>query len=105
MSEERLSRIESKLDQLAEAISSIARVEEKIYASSHRIDRLEFRLDKQEEALINLKTAVEKNSDISKKVISENCNISEVTINKCYKKLLENKELISIIQSKYDLTP
>jgi uncharacterized coiled-coil protein SlyX len=66
MSEERLSRIESKLDQLAEAISSIARVEEKIYASSHRIDRLEFRLDKQEEALINLKTAVEKNSDISK---------------------------------------
>ena len=46
-----------------------------------------------------------KNSDISKKVISENCNISEVTINKCYKKLLENKELISIIQSKYDLTP
>jgi len=46
-----------------------------------------------------------KNSDISKKIISENCNISEVTINKCYKKLLENKELISIIQSKYDLTP
>lgn len=46
-----------------------------------------------------------KNIDISKKVISENCNISEVTINKCYKKLLDNENLISIIQSKYDLTP
>lgn len=45
-----------------------------------------------------------KNMDISKKVISDNCNISEVTINKCYKKLYETKELMSHIQSKYVLT-
>lgn len=45
-----------------------------------------------------------KNIDISKKLISENCNISEVTINKCYKKLLDNKEFMSLIQSKYDFT-
>ena len=45
-----------------------------------------------------------KKIDISKKIISENCNISEVTINKCYKKLYENKELMSQIQSKYVLT-
>lgn len=42
-----------------------------------------------------------KKIDISKKIISENCNISEVTINKCCKKLLDNKQLMSIIQSKY----
>ena len=45
-----------------------------------------------------------KNIDISKKKISENCNISEVTINKCYRKLYENKELMSEIQSKYVFT-
>ena len=45
-----------------------------------------------------------KKIDISKKMISDNCNISEVTINKCYKKLLDNKELMSIIQSKYVFT-
>ena len=45
-----------------------------------------------------------KKIDISKKMISENCNISEVTINKCYKKLFENKDLMSKIQSKYVFT-
>ena len=45
-----------------------------------------------------------KNIDISKKVISETCNISEVTINKCFKKLYDNQDLISEIQSKYVLT-
>jgi len=46
-----------------------------------------------------------KKLDISKKIISENCSISEVTINKCYKKLDENDELTKLIQSKYDFTP
>ena len=46
-----------------------------------------------------------KNIDISKKMISENCNILEVTINKCYKKLFENKELMDEIYSKYTFTP
>ena len=42
---------------------------------------------------------------ITKKQISQTCNISEVTINKCYKKLLTNEILINDIQSKYVLTP
>ena len=46
-----------------------------------------------------------KQLDISKKFISDNCNISEVTINKCYKKLMTNEDLIKEIQSKYVLTP
>jgi transcription initiation factor TFIIB len=45
-----------------------------------------------------------KKVDISKKIISENCNISEVTVNKCYKKLLDNEKLMSIIHSKYVFT-
>ena len=44
-----------------------------------------------------------KNIDISKKLISENCNISEVTINKCYKKLdkLKEKLIPGVIMKKY----
>ena len=45
-----------------------------------------------------------KNLDISKKNISDKCNISEVTINKCYKKLEENENLNRFIHSKYDFT-
>ena len=37
------------------------------------------------------------NLNITKKDISEKCNISEVTINKCYKKLESNQELLSLI--------
>ena len=33
--EQRLDRIESKLDKLTEAVTTIARVEEKIYASTN----------------------------------------------------------------------
>jgi hypothetical protein len=40
MSEQRLERIEEKLDKLSEAVTSIARVEEKIYASTKRSDPL-----------------------------------------------------------------
>jgi uncharacterized coiled-coil protein SlyX len=58
----RLDRIEQKLDKLAEAVSAIARVEEKIYASTKRIDRLEFRLDEQENDLDSIKTIVTQNS-------------------------------------------
>ena len=38
-----------------------------------------------------------KNLDISKTEISNKCNISEVTINKCYKKLESNEKLIDLI--------
>jgi uncharacterized coiled-coil protein SlyX len=60
--EHRLDRIEQKLDRLTEAVSAIARVEEKIYASTKRIDRLEFRLDEQENDLDSIKTIVTQNA-------------------------------------------
>jgi transcription initiation factor TFIIB len=41
-----------------------------------------------------------KEMDLSRKDISDKCNISEVTINKCYKKLEGNKKLNEFIQSK-----
>jgi len=43
-----------------------------------------------------------KEMDLSRKDISDKCNISEVTINKCYKKLEGNKQLNEFIQSKYN---
>lgn len=48
MSEDRLNRIEQKIDKLSEAITMIARVEEKLSANNARVDRLEFRADEQE---------------------------------------------------------
>ena len=40
---------------------------------------------------------------INKKEISDQCKISEVTINKCYKKLCSDKEFIDLIYSTCDL--
>ena len=62
MSEARLERIEEKLDKLSEAVTSIARVEEKIYASTKRADRLEHRLDMHEKDLDAIKSTVAYNS-------------------------------------------
>ena len=42
---------------------------------------------------------------ITKKDISDKCNISEVTVNKCYKKLEDNEELLRLIHNKYEFTP
>ena len=58
MDESRLARIEGKLDKLTEAVTSIARVEEKIYASTKRIDRLEQRMDGLENDLDETKSSV-----------------------------------------------
>jgi len=58
----RLNRIETKLDKLAEAMSMIARVDEKLVAGSARIDRLEYRLDEQENDIDTLKSVVGYNS-------------------------------------------
>jgi cob(I)alamin adenosyltransferase len=58
----RLNRIEIKLDKLTEAMSMIARVDEKLVAGSARIDRLEYRLDEQEADLDKLKGIVSYNS-------------------------------------------
>jgi len=48
MDEKRLDRIEQKIDRLADAITAIARVEEKMLASSNRVDALEVRLERSE---------------------------------------------------------
>jgi uncharacterized coiled-coil protein SlyX len=58
----RLNRIETKLDKLTEAMSMIARVDEKLVAGAARIDRLEFRLDDQENEIDKLKTNVGQNT-------------------------------------------
>ena len=58
----RLNRIETKLDKLAEAMTMIARVDEKLTAGAARIDRLEFRLDEYEGDLDNVKGIVDYNS-------------------------------------------
>ena len=62
MEDQRLDRIEVKLDKLTEAVATIARVEEKIYASTKRIDRLEYRLDVNEGELDSLKGIVSLNT-------------------------------------------
>jgi len=54
----RLNRIENKLDKLAEAMTMIARVDEKLVAGSARTDRLEFRLDEYETDLDKVKEIV-----------------------------------------------
>ena len=58
---QRFDKIEGKLDDVAEALVTIARVEERNKASSDRIDRLEFRADQQEGELDALKEKVNDN--------------------------------------------
>ena len=58
----RLNRIETKLDKLAEAMTMIARVDEKLVAGNARVDRLEYRLDEYEGDLDNVKSIVGYNS-------------------------------------------
>ena len=64
----RLNRIEAKLDKLTEAMTMIARVDEKLVAGNARIDRLEFRLDEQEQGLDNVKEMVGYNNQTVKTV-------------------------------------
>ena len=54
----RLNRIEVKLDKLTEAMTLIARVDEKLTAVNARTDRLEFRLDEYETDLDTVKGVV-----------------------------------------------
>jgi uncharacterized coiled-coil protein SlyX len=62
----RLNRIETKLDKLTEAMTMIARVDEKLTAGAARIDRLEYRLDEQEGDIDSIKSVVGHNQQSAK---------------------------------------
>jgi len=62
MMDNRLDRIEQKLDKLTEAVSQIARVEEQLLSAFKRMDRHEKRLDDQEDDIRELEGAVLTNS-------------------------------------------
>lgn len=64
--EQRLDRIEAKLDKLSEAITTIVRLEEKVVAGNDRIDRLEFRMDHLEATVDNVKMLAQKNDGFIK---------------------------------------
>jgi hypothetical protein len=66
MNDARFDRIEKKIDKLTDAVTAIARVEEKILASNMRLDRAELRLDINESELDELAKVVRDNSGIVK---------------------------------------
>jgi len=64
MDEKRLDRIEQKIDRLADAITAIARVEEKMLASNNRVDALEIRVVRTEKDLNDIAILARKNSGV-----------------------------------------
>ena len=66
MSEDRLNRIEQKLDKLVDIVESIARVEEKIASNDSKTERLEFRLDKLEDEMVEVGKIARQNSGVAK---------------------------------------
>jgi hypothetical protein len=65
MSEERLNRIEIKLDKLVDIVESIARVEEKMVANYSKLNRLEFRVDKIEDEVTSVSKTARDNSSVA----------------------------------------
>ena len=66
MSEDRLNRIEQKLDRLVDVVESIARVEEKMAANDSKLNRLEFRMDGLEGELDEVNRIARDNSGVAK---------------------------------------
>ena len=64
MDEKRLDRIEEKIDKLADAITAIARVEEKMLANNNRVDALEIRVVRTEKDLNDIAILARKNSGV-----------------------------------------
>jgi hypothetical protein len=62
----RFDRLEAKIDKLTDAVTAIARVEEKILASNARLDRAEYRLDLNETELDSLSETVRANAGTAK---------------------------------------
>jgi DNA repair ATPase RecN len=61
----RFDRLEAKIDKLTDAVTQIARVEEKILASNQRLDRAEARLSKVEDEVEEVQEIARKNSGIA----------------------------------------
>jgi len=61
--DQRLSRIEAKLDKLAEVMTLIARVEEKIVANQDRVNRMEVRIDEHDDELTDIMSKVASNTN------------------------------------------
>ena len=62
VNDQRLERIEEKLDKLSDTVSDLARIEERMLSVFKRLDRHEKRLDDQEDDLKNLSNSVLLNS-------------------------------------------
>jgi len=62
VNDQRLERIEEKLDKLSDTVANIARVEERILTIFNRLDRHEKRLDGQEDDIKELNNNVILNS-------------------------------------------
>jgi hypothetical protein len=60
----RFDRIEIKLDRLTDAVTAIARVEEKILASNERVEKLESRITRNEKDLDHVAILARKNSGV-----------------------------------------
>jgi len=60
--DQRLDRIEAKLDKLAEVMTLIARVEEKIVANQDRVNRMEERIDEHDNEIIDIRSKVASNT-------------------------------------------
>jgi DNA repair ATPase RecN len=61
----RFDRLEAKIDKLTDAVTQIARVEEKILASNQRLDRAEDRISNLEEDLDAVASIARKNSSVA----------------------------------------
>lgn len=66
MSEDRLNRIETKLDKLTDIVASIARVEEKMASNNRRVEHLEHRVEVTEEEVDEIKDIVRNNQGVAK---------------------------------------
>jgi len=64
MENSRFDRLEDKLDRLTDAVTAIARVEEKMLASNHRTDALETRVIRTEKDLNDIAILARRNSGV-----------------------------------------
>lgn len=65
MDNERLNRIEQKLDRLVDVVESIARVEEKLISAADKAERLEERVSKVEDELLDVAKLARQNSGVA----------------------------------------